>query len=312
MKKTWGMLHLLTLTGRQRRDVNKVRILTATSQYGNRRVRSFVHPEFVGKMTIQSSDMDSAAKASNDEIHIIPAAISDTKSLINVHKAAFANDNATQLMFRDEDDYTAQLQNMLDSQFSNPQCLIIKAVKKSTGEVVGWLGARRAGYGPCARDENGSNKDKGKGLATTEHTSLRTTLKEQFAQRRELWLSGKKYIHMETLVVHPMQQRNGIGSTLLWHLMMRANFEGAPCWMESTPAALDLYHCAGFRHVGHLKIDLAEYAPGGKYGKRGWGDYEFWYMLRLPDATVHESLSAGSGDGNRVDEKLLEESTSTS
>ena len=273
----------------------------ATSRYRLKRVDCSKHPKQNGKTTGEPVDMESVTDGGWNELDIRAAEQSDIDSLINVHKAAFANDNATRLMFKDENDYTAQLRSMLDSQISASQCSFIKAVKTNTHEIVGWLGARIVGYGTSDRGESTSDGGRN-GIATTEHISLRASIKESFAQMRMEWLPGKKYIHVETLVTHPAQQGQGIGPALLAVVIKKANEEGILCWVESTPAARNVYIRAGFRDVGHLNIDLGEYAPGGKHGRRGWGDYEFWYMLRLPDAKVQKSLPAGSGDRNHVDE----------
>lgn len=55
-----------------------------------------------------------------------------------------------------------------------------------------------------------------------------------------------------------------------------------PCFLQGSPYAHKLYVAMGWKDVGFLDVDLKEWAPEAKEGERGWGNYRFWYMLRLP------------------------------
>ena len=231
-------------------------------------------------MTIHSAGMDPSPCSGT--IKITAAVESDIESLIFVHKAAFANDNATHLMFKDEEDYTTHLRAMFKSQLPNPEHFITKAVNEDTELIVGWLEAQRVNY-PDSEGEGIALKHGSSGLPSAEGSrSLRASIQEHSLEKRTEYLSRKKYIHIKTLVTHPVLQRRGIGSALLFAILSKAHQDQVPCWIESSPVAQGIYHNAGFRPVGSFEIDLREYNSGGMDGKFRWGPYEFTYMLRLP------------------------------
>ncbi|KAL2059308.1 hypothetical protein ABVK25_000600 [Lepraria finkii] len=65
---------------------------------------------------------------------------SEVLSLVRIHIAAFALENSSRLMFKDNASRERKLQEMLQAQISDPNYAVIKAVDKDTDEIFGWLG----------------------------------------------------------------------------------------------------------------------------------------------------------------------------
>lgn len=198
--------------------------------------------------------------------------------------AGFANDNPTRLIFQSKDEYETVLLEMLKGQLSDPKTAVIKAVHNDTGNILGWQGCRFVGKEDelkskamtIAAPEEG--KDKTEGAVRTLHS----VLKEDFVRVQREWMANKEYIHFDTLVVDPTAQGHGVGTALVRWVTDKADEQGIYCWLQSSRAAHSIYLKAGYKDVGSFKVDLSEFAPGGKEGGWGWGVYDFRYMLRLP------------------------------
>lgn len=223
-------------------------------------------------MTDGSSNPMSLVKASKDDI----------PSLIRIHLAAFTQDNATRLMYTTDADMKKKLQNILNPAFSDPKKSTFKAINKETGDILGWIGFVHVGYSDAEVKEEAEPAEKDKD-AGTRLSKIGELIKNHSARVRDEWMSNKKYIHVGTLVTDPAHQGHGVGSALTHLATSEADTDGVPCWIESTAVAHGVYYRLGFKDVGGLEIDLREYAPGGKSGKRRWGLWETVYMLRLPE-----------------------------
>ena len=208
---------------------------------------------------------------------------SEIPSLVRIHIAAFALDNSSRLMFKDNATRERKLQEMLQAQISDPNYAVIKAVGKDTDKIFGWLGCGWIGYAKSQRKDNPAKIDElGKPQVKGE-SSLQEVLRKDFTKVQSEWMAGKKYIHIGTLVTDPAHQGKGVGTALVHWATSRADDSHIPCWLQSSPVAHPMYYRAGFRNVGSLEIDLREFVLGAKGGKWGWGPFEFRYMLRLPE-----------------------------
>ena len=225
-------------------------------------------------------------RPSSTAICLLLASKDDIPLLIRIHMSAFSYDNPARLMFKNNDEAEQNLLDMLNKTFSCPDCAVVKAVSKDSGNILGWLSCRfrnkdddLEGEGAVAGAEAQNETKKEMNGART----LRSVLQENFVKFQNDWMANKRYIHFTTLVVDPAAQGHGTGTALVRWITDKADEDGIYCWLQSSQAAHGIYLKAGFKDVGKLEIDLREFAPGGKEGKWGWGTYEFGYMLRLPE-----------------------------
>ena len=226
-------------------------------------------------------------RPSSTAISFVPASEDDIPSLIRIHMASFANDNPVRLMFKDNEVYRTMLLDMLKTQLSDSKSAVIKAISKDTGEVLGWqacrfldkgdvLGSKGAIAGPTeVEHQKEDQREDGR--------TLRSVLRHDSVRVQKSWMANRQYIHFNTLVVDPTAQGHSIGTALVRWVTDKADEQSTYCWLQSSQAAHSIYLKAGFKDVGSFKVNLSEFAPGGKEGW-GWGMYEFRYMLRLPES----------------------------
>ena len=215
----------------------------------------------------------------------LPASEDDLPSLIRIHMAGFKHDNPSRLMFEKNDQNEAMLLERLKARLSDPKVTVIKAVSKDTGNILGWQSCRFLDKGddleskvtPIAGFEDAKREK------TDVVRTLRSVLKGDAIRVQKDWMADKKYVHFNTLVVDPAAQGHGIGTALVRWVTDKADEQGIYCWLQSSRAAHSLYLKAGYRDVHSFKLDLSEFAPGGKEGGWGFGVYDFRYMLRLPE-----------------------------
>ena len=214
----------------------------------------------------------------------LPASEDDIPSLIRIHMAGFAHDIPSRLQFDNNDQNEATLQDKLKARLSDPKVAVIKAVDKDTGNILGWQSCRFLDKGddleskvtPIAGFEEAKREE------TDGVRSLRSVLKEDAVRVQRDWMADKKYIHFNALVVDPAAQGHGVGTALVRWVTDKADEQGIYCWLQASRAAHKIYLRAGYRDVHSFKLDLSEFAPGGKEGGWGFGVYDFRYMLRLP------------------------------
>jgi ribosomal protein S18 acetylase RimI-like enzyme len=247
---------------------------------------------------------------------LAPATANDIPALIRVHTAAFKSDLFSHLMLlqRPDDAHQILMQKSLDYWFADAHAQIIKAVD-TKGEVVGWAcwvlreatsdlvgKTEKADSSAALKQESGQDSAKStvktplekvkassqKGVtpsgvqSTTQDPAraLGALMGRETVRWEEKYLKGKKCLVLQALVTDPSCQGRGFGTQLVHWGTDKADIEDLPCWAHASPAGHSLYTKARFEEVGKSDFDLAEWAPGGKGGGRGWGIYTFRYMLR--------------------------------
>ena len=220
----------------------------------------------------------------HESVFLTDASKDDIPPLLDIFFAAYADDNAARLMLKDSSsDSRQRLQADLEDMVADPKSSVIKAVNKNTGDIVAWLGL--ASVDRPDTDFKGTMIGVGNAERPTEGerlSRLGAIIKEGFIKKKVEWLSNKHYIYVGTLVTDPAHQGRGAGSALMRWATSKADTDSVPCWLESTPVGHGLYYHLGFRDVGSLEVDLRDFAPGGRDGKRGLGIYQYVNMLRLP------------------------------
>lgn len=222
----------------------------------------------------------------SDAISLLPATEEDIPTLIRIHMAGFAADNAVRLMFKNNEEWETTLWDLLKAQLSDSRFAVTKAIGKDTGSILGWQACRFLG-----KDDELMSKEAVAGVEAvkdeTKHQSLdgrnlRSVLKNDSVRVETDWMANREYIHFSALVVDPAAAGHGTGTALVRWVADKADERGIYCWLNSSPVAHGMYLKAGFKDVGSFEVDLGEFAPGGKEGGWGWGMYRKRYMLRLP------------------------------
>jgi len=248
------------------------------------------------------------------KVTLAPVTPDDVPQLTKLHAAAFKSDLFFNLMMlhRDEGAAAPLIQRGIEADMSNPNATLIKAMDEN-GDIVGWACWELKGDtkepGPdvaatpapapeaqpksesvqtdttAAKAEHvaGSEQQSSQSEAKKPEDSIRVLGGLQ-RRHRTTWedthLAGKKYLALEGLATHPRSQGRGVATKLVQWGINKADAESLSCYAHASPASHRLYDRAGFQELERDEYDLAEYAPGGKGGNRGWGVYTFRYMMR--------------------------------
>ena len=89
-------------------------------------------------------------------------------------------------------------------------------------------------------------------------------------------------MQIKALFTEPKSQRRGMGNALVRYGNGVADGRGLPVLCQASPFGFPVYAANGFEVVGHLDVDLRDWAPYGRGNDRGWGNYRYRYMLRMP------------------------------
>lgn len=73
-----------------------------------------------------------------------------------------------------------------------------------------------------------------------------------------------------------------MGNALVEYGNLLADQAGLPIFLQASPFGYPVYAKHGFETVQFLDVDLSEWAPNAGLKDRGYGNYRFRYMLRLP------------------------------
>ena len=73
-----------------------------------------------------------------------------------------------------------------------------------------------------------------------------------------------------------------MGTALVKYGNQLADQVGLPIFLQASPFGYPIYAKHDIETVQDLDVDLREWAPGAKSNDKGYGNYRFRYMLRLP------------------------------
>lgn len=248
-------------------------------------------------------------------VSVQPLHYADIPTCAQITSSAFSVDPHTivkQLGRESYDMYTISCSNFLDT-LHRKTYVYVKAVDEETGDIVGHAGWAFRGVderlipwrGPGDRkpadeeqgkyDESGNEDKKDSGEIREEDSiDLLHALENKDMQ---YWLSAvippdTPCMFIVGLIVSPLHQSQGVGSTLIQYGNTIANNLGLFIWVHSSHQAYEAYKKSGFEAVRELDIDLDEYAPRGprdgeevmgEKGRATWGRYVIRYMKRIPE-----------------------------
>lgn len=205
------------------------------------------------------------------------------------------------LLNRPVDAHQVLMKKSIDHWLVDPHAQIIKVVD-ADGRLVGWAcwvlkedeseqsdNTEKRGPTPRQNEAEGTGNKPPKtaeknssGMSMTQDPAriLGGLMHKEMVKWEEGVLKGKKYLVLQALATDPSYQGRGIGTQLIRWGADKADAEGFPCWAHASPAGYSLYTRNGFKELGKSDFNLAEWAPGGEGGGRGWGVYTFRYMMR--------------------------------
>ena len=77
-------------------------------------------------------------------------------------------------------------------------------------------------------------------------------------------MKGIPYILMHGLAVLPEWQGKGVGKRLLEWGIREADKKGLDCWVDASEAALGFFEKFGWKQVGSVEVNLADWGGDGK------------------------------------------------
>ncbi|KAL2055026.1 hypothetical protein ABVK25_004848 [Lepraria finkii] len=164
----------------------------------------------------------------------------------------------------------------------------LKVVDKKTGVLAAWASWNtpteaqiRERDGKAAAKIADSEKGKGKGEFDFP-PGLPTYVQEDTDRWLEKWTSGKRHMLCKALFTELSFQRQGMGNALVKYGNQLADQVSLPIFLQASPFSYPIYAKHNFENVQYLDVDLREWAPSAKSNDKGYGNYRFRYMLRLP------------------------------
>jgi len=221
---------------------------------------------------------------------LLPATREDIPRLSQIHVIACLPDNAFKLYFSTPAEFEKRVTSMLEGQVGDPSWTHIKAVDKQTGELAAWASWNTITDAEIReRDEKAVAKqsvdvEKGE-LGKGEFDfppGLPMFVQADTDSWLERWTRGQRHVQCKALFTDPLFQGQGMGNALVEHGNRLADAAGLPIFLQASPYGYPIYEKHGFETVQCLDVDLREWAKGARSGDKGFGNYRFRYMVRLP------------------------------
>lgn len=235
------------------------------------------------------------------QLSIAPATKQDIPALARIHVSSLSANLLFRLCWPNQTSHYKSVVAGLEKQFNNPEFewWLVKAINEEV-TIMGWAAwtLRPADLGPQnssasswflfpgRKVDDGSNIGDSGGFDTEDFPivpGLPNYLHSHTQVIVDDWLLGKKHLLLNALFVAPRFQHRGIGTALLNWGNNRADKEGLPCFLKSTPTSWPLYKELGWKEVGVLEVDLRDWVRTAERDGSGWGMYRICYGVRLPD-----------------------------
>jgi len=209
---------------------------------------------------------------------VVPAAREDISHLAHIQTVACSPDNAFSLFFATPRQFKNSAIEMLESQFGDPTWCHVKAVEKVTGVIGGWASWN------TPTDEQIRERDEkiAADIRSDSPPGLSGYVQQETDKLLAKWNKGQRYMRCKALYTDPSFRKQGIGNALVEYGNEVADREHLPILLQATPFGFPLYIKGGFETVQELDIDLREWAPDAKGNDKGYGNYRFRFMIRLP------------------------------
>jgi Acetyltransferase (GNAT) domain len=235
----------------------------------------------------QSNDM-SAVINHAPTFELAPAERKDIPRLAYIHVVACLPDNAFGLYFATAREFEQQVTEMLKDQVGDSTWQHVKAVDKKTGVLAAWASWNTPSDDQIReRDKKAMAKivDHKKGMSKGEFDfppGLPLYVREDTDRWLEKWTQGQRHILCKALFTEPSFQHQGMGNALVKYGNRLADQATLPIFLQGSPLGYPIYAKHGFETVQYLDVDLRKWGPDAKRNDKGYGNYRFRYMVRLP------------------------------
>ncbi|KAF5879071.1 putative gnat family protein [Botrytis fragariae] len=201
---------------------------------------------------------------------VVPATRADIPRLAYIHVVACLLDNAFALHFDNTKEFEQIVTEMLEDQ------------------ITAWASWNTPTDAEIReRDEkaeariSASTKDLAKGEFNFP-PGLPMFVQAETNRWLERWSKGQRPILCKSVFTEPTFHGRGMGNALVVYGNNLVDQKGLPVFMQALPFGFLLYTKHGVETVQYLDVNLREWAPNAKGNDKGYGNYEFRYMQRLP------------------------------
>jgi GNAT superfamily N-acetyltransferase len=226
---------------------------------------------------------------------VLPAVESDVPAMSRIMGAAFAADRHTMIkdLGRTHGTVADDMKPALTSWITgSARAAVLKAVDEHSGEILGWIcWSRNYDIADDARPSQlaeprrpipaapSAGNDEPDAMARLE----RLTNDDLARWQREVMPAGSRCRFVVAVAVSPAAQSRGVGAALISWGTSRADADNVFCWVHSSDIGRHVFSRAGFVELGHLTVDLDEFAPRPPVPVEQldrWGTYTFRHMRR--------------------------------
>lgn len=240
------------------------------------------------------------------DIQMVEATEKHLSELIEIHVAAFQKDKYVKLMYK-EDEHRQVVSNLLKNQLSDKKSILAICQENSTATKLGWASynsfnttdevchtdtgdaerttEQQATILKATKTDVAAEVDRDKAAKAGKHTTLASAVRIRLQEKIKTHTAGKRCYYINTLAVHPVYQHKGIGKFMVRWIVSKADEAGVDCWVQSSPAARQVYKECGFEEVDHLDVDVKEFGPDFDPGQVKFPAYRFFYMRRKAKGT---------------------------
>ena len=219
---------------------------------------------------------------------LAPAERKDIPKMIQICFAASLSTTDFRLWYPKVIEFQNEMTQMLEDHIGDSTWQHLKVVEKRRGVLAAWA-SWNTPTDAQIRERDGkaaakiADAAKGKGKVESEKWPkfvhyVQGDIERWFEQST----SGKRHMICKMLFTDPSFQRQGMGNALVEYGNQLADQASLPIFLQASPDAYPLYAKHGFETVQYLDVDLREWMPGGKSNDKGYGNYRYRHMLRLP------------------------------
>ena len=219
---------------------------------------------------------------------LAPAERKDIPRLAHIYILAYLPDSLFRLVVPNLTEIEKEVTQLLEHTVSDPTWQYLTVVDKKTDVLAAWACWKTPTDAQIQEtDELAAAKiadsEKGKGKGEIDNSLELSHYVQADINRWSLQCtSGKRHMVCKGLYTEPSFQRQGMGSALVKYGNQLADQASLPIFLQAPPVAYPMYAKHGFETDQYLDVDLREWVPGGKSNEKGYGNYRYRYMLRLP------------------------------